>query len=85
MGYAGITTDYDVQASSDDYFAYVSILQTNLATKTCPTKAMISNNPPVINAGADYTILRDCICVKRTGTDATGDVLTYTWEQNDAA
>jgi hypothetical protein len=49
----------DVQASSDDYFAYVSILQiqTNLATKTCPTKAMISNNP-VINAGADYTILR---------------------------
>jgi lipopolysaccharide export system protein LptA len=29
--------------------------------------------------------LRDCICVKRTGTDATGDVLTYTWEQNDAA
>jgi hypothetical protein len=50
--------DYDVQASSDDYFAYVSILQiqTNLATKTCPTKAMISNNPPVINAGADYTI-----------------------------
>jgi hypothetical protein len=58
MGYAGITTDYDVQASSDDYFAYVSILQiqTNLATKTCPTKAMISNNPPVINAGADYTI-----------------------------
>jgi hypothetical protein len=53
-----ITTDYDVQASSDDYFAYVSILQiqTNLATS--PTKAMISNNPPVINAGADYTILR---------------------------
>jgi hypothetical protein len=33
-------------------------IQTNLATKTCPTKAMISNNPPVINAGADYTILR---------------------------
>jgi hypothetical protein len=31
-------------------------IQTNLATKTCPTKAMISNNPPVINAGADYTI-----------------------------
>jgi hypothetical protein len=55
MGYAGITTDYDVQASSDDYFALlVFCIQTNLATKTCPTKAMISNNPPVINA-ADYT------------------------------
>jgi subtilisin-like proprotein convertase family protein len=88
MGYAGITTDYDVQASSDDYFAYVSILQiqTNLATKTCPTKAMISNNPPVINAGADYTIPKGTAFVlKGTGTDATGDVLTYTWEQNDAA
>jgi hypothetical protein len=65
MGYAGITTDYDVQASSDDYFALlVFCIQTNLATKTCPTKAMISNNPPVINAGADYTILGDCIVLK---------------------
>jgi hypothetical protein len=27
MGYAGITSDYDVQAASDDYFAYASILQ----------------------------------------------------------
>jgi hypothetical protein len=44
---------------------------------------MISNNPPVINAGADLLFLRDCICVKRTGTDATGDVLT-TLGSNDA-
>jgi hypothetical protein len=38
MGYAGITTDYDVQASSDDYFAYVSILQiqTTSSMKTSP-------------------------------------------------
>jgi hypothetical protein len=37
-GYAGITTDYDVQASSDDYFAFVSILQIQKSyTKTCPT------------------------------------------------
>jgi hypothetical protein len=79
-GYAGITTDYDVQASSDDYFAYVSILQiqTNLATKTCPTKAMISNNSCNKMLEQITLFLRDCICVKRTGTDATGDVLTYT-------
>jgi hypothetical protein len=53
MGYAGITSDYDVQAASDDYFAYASILQiqTNLATKTCPVSTSISNNPPAINAG----------------------------------
>jgi hypothetical protein len=44
---------------------------------------MISNNPPVINAGADYTILRGLHSVKGTGTDAAGDA-PYTWEQNDA-
>jgi hypothetical protein len=38
---------------------------------------MISNNPPVINAGADFTIPKGTAFVlKRTGTDATGDVLT---------
>jgi hypothetical protein len=43
MGYAGITSDYDVQAASDDYFAYASILQiqTNLATKTCPVSTVL--------------------------------------------
>jgi hypothetical protein len=46
---------------------------------------MISNNPPVINAGADYTIPKGTAFVLKAGTDATGDVLTYTWEQNDAA
>jgi hypothetical protein len=57
MGYAGITSDYDVQASSDDYFAYASILQiqTNSSNKTCPVSTAISNSP-IINAGLDYTI-----------------------------
>ncbi|MEZ7499333.1 M12 family metallo-peptidase [Flavobacterium sp. Arc3] len=88
MGYAGITNDYDVQASSDDYFAYVSILQiqTNLATKTCPVSTAIINNPPIINAGVDYTIPNGtAFILKGTGLDAEGDVVTYTWEQNDAA
>jgi hypothetical protein len=42
----------------DDYFAYASILQiqTNLPT-TCPVStAIVSNNPPIINAGLDYII-----------------------------
>jgi hypothetical protein len=30
MGYAGITSDYDVQAASDDYFAYASIYKFKL-------------------------------------------------------
>jgi hypothetical protein len=49
MGYAGITSDYDVQAASDDYFAYASILQiqTNLDKNVCKYNY---NNPPAINA-----------------------------------
>jgi subtilisin-like proprotein convertase family protein len=89
MGYAGITSDYDVQASSDDYFAYASILQiqTNLATKNCPVNtAIISNSPPIINAGLDYTIPKGtAFILTGTGSDPNGDIITYTWEQNDAA
>jgi hypothetical protein len=44
---------------------------------------MISNNPPV-NAGADYTILGTAFVLK--GQEQMLQViLTYTWEQNDAA
>jgi len=88
MGYAGITTDYDVQNSSDDYFAYASIkqIQDNLNTKTCPVSTPLSNSPPVISAGLDYTIPKGTAFVlKGVGTDINGDVLTYTWEQNDSA
>ena len=88
MGYAGITTDYDVQAYSDDYFAYASIkqIQDNLLTKTCPTSTAITNSPPTINAGLDYTIPKGTpFILKGTGSDPNGDTVTYTWEQNDSA
>ncbi|KUJ61461.1 propanediol utilization protein [Flavobacteriaceae bacterium CRH] len=88
MGYAGIT-DYDVQSNSDDYFAYASILQiqNNLATKSCPaTTTIIDNNPPVISAGADYTIPNStAFILTGTGSDSENDAITYTWEQNDSA
>lgn len=88
MGYAGITTDYDVQNNSDDYFAYASIkqIQDNLNTKTCPISTALTNSPPVIDAGFDYTIPKGTAFVlKGKGADVNGDVLTYTWEQNDSA
>jgi subtilisin-like proprotein convertase family protein len=88
MGYAGITTDYDIQSNSDDYFAYASIkqIQDNLSTKTCPVNTALTNIPPVINAGFDYLIPKGTAFVlKGTGSDSAGDVLSYTWEQNDAA
>ena len=88
MGYAGITTDYDVQSNSDDYFTYASIkqIQDNLLTKSCPASTTITNSPPTINAGLDYTIPKGTpFILKGTGSDSNGDTVTYTWEQNDSA
>ncbi|MEP6806017.1 MAG: reprolysin-like metallopeptidase [Flavobacterium sp.] len=87
MGYAGIT-DYDVQDNSDDYFAFASIfqIQNNLASKTCPVSTAITNNPPTINAGSDYTIpISTPFILTGTGSDPEGRTVTYTWEQNDSA
>ncbi|MEQ6123181.1 reprolysin-like metallopeptidase [Pseudotenacibaculum sp. MALMAid0570] len=87
MGYAGITGSNDVQDHSDPYFHYGSINQilNNLITRTCWTSTPIANNPPVANAGNDYTIPQGTAFVlKGSATDADGgDVLTYTWEQID--
>lgn len=88
MGYAGITTDYDVQSNSDDYFAYASIqqIQDNLSTKSCPTLSFFTNSRPLISAGSDYTIPKGTAFVlKGSGSDIDGNVITYTWEQNDSA
>ncbi|MFM2368369.1 MAG: hypothetical protein RL619_669, partial [Bacteroidota bacterium] len=88
MGYAGITSDYDVKSNSDDYFAYASILQiqTNLSSKTCPVSTAISNSPPVINAGSDWEIPNGtAFKLTGTGSDVNGDTITYCWEQNDSA
>ncbi|MFV8324503.1 reprolysin-like metallopeptidase [Flavobacterium sp. ZS1P14] len=87
MGYAGIT-DYNVQANSDDYFAYASIkqIQDNLSSKTCPTSTAVTNSPPVISAGSDWTIPNGtAFKLAGTGSDINGDTLTYCWEQNDSA
>ncbi|PIF31864.1 putative secreted protein (Por secretion system target) [Flavobacterium sp. 9] len=87
MGYAGIT-DYDVQNNSDDYFAYASILQIqeNLATLNCPVSTPLTNNPPTISAGLDYTIpISTAFVLKGSGSDPDGDTVTYTWEENDSA
>lgn len=86
MGYAGIT-NYNVQDNSDDYFAYTSIwqIQSNLATKSCPTSTAIANNPPAINAGADFTIPVSTPFILSGISSNNSNAVTYTWEQFDSA
>lgn len=87
MSYAGITGANNVQNHADPYFHYVSIDQilTNLISRTCWVGSAITNNPPVADAGSDYTIPKGTAFVlKGTATDAdSGDTLYYTWEQID--
>jgi len=89
MGYAGVTDGYNVQDHSDSYFSYASInqIQSNLARKTCPVSTpIVDNNPPVINAGPDYTIpISTPFILTGTGSDPEGNTITYTWEQYDSA
>jgi Metallo-peptidase family M12B Reprolysin-like len=90
MGYAGIT-DQDVAPHSIANYHQTSIaqIQANLTTKTCPVTVNISatNSTPVVNAGSDYTIpISTPFTLTGSATDANpGDVLTYSWEQNDNA
>ncbi len=86
MGYAGITS-YNVQAHSDDYFTYRSVLQVqnNIQNKPCAVNTTLTNQTPVADAGPDYNIPKGTAFVLRgTATDADGDALVYNWEQNDS-
>ncbi len=88
MAYAGIEGANNVELNSDPYFHYHSIKQIldNLVTKTCQTTEVISNNPPIANAGNDYNIPAGTAYVlKGLATDAdSGDNLSYCWEQTDS-
>ena len=91
MGYAGIGGGgTDIQAHSDDYFHYVSIaqIQTNLGTKTCPisTSLAVTNPKPGVSVTPAYTIpVGTAFKLTGTGTGTAGEILTYSWEQNDDA
>ncbi len=88
MGYAGICAA-NVQSNSDAYFAYVNIRDILLNVKSGPSSSCaqlmsLSNNPPNVNAGADYTIPKSTpFILTATGSDPDGNTLSYTWEQRD--
>jgi subtilisin-like proprotein convertase family protein len=90
MGYAGVVSPstLNIQAHSDDYYSVNSVqqIQSNLASKTCSTNIPISNSPPIINAGLDYTIPKGtAFILKGIGSDPNGDTVSYTWEESDNA
>ena len=90
MGYAGVAdpVSLNIQDNSDPYFTYRSILQiqNNLATKTCPVSTPITNSPPVVNAGLDFSVPSGTAYIlKGSASDVDGDSLTYCWEQNNSA
>ncbi len=88
MGYAGITSQDIAPHSIASYHqASIAQIQANLATKTCPVTSSITNATPVVAAVSNYTIPKSTpFALTGSATDANaGDVLTYSWEQNDNA
>ena len=88
MGYAGITSqDLAPHSIASYHQASIAQIQANLATKTCPVTTVITNSTPVVAAVSNYTIPKSTpFALTGSATDANaGDVLTYSWEQNDNA
>jgi hypothetical protein len=89
MGYAGICAT-NVQNNSDAHFNYVNIrdISANIkpgGTSTCAAQTALTNQPPVANAGTDFSIPKSTAYVlKGSATDPNGlSSLTYNWSQND--
>jgi hypothetical protein len=88
MGYAGITSqDLAPHSIAAYHAATIAQIQTNLASKTCPVTTTITNATPVVAAVSNYTIPKSTpFALTGSATDANaGDVLTYSWEENDNA
>ena len=92
MGYATLCAPRDLANNSVDNFHTRSLQQmlTDIQNEAgdgagrCAIKVNTGNTPPVVNAGADYTIPRDTpFSLTAVGTDANNDAITYSWEEYD--
>ncbi len=92
MSYAGICGGENIQSDADPLFHAGSIAQIDQYTSigegaNCADVRTISNNPslPTADAGDDYVIpIETPFVLNGSGSDADGDVLSYTWDQVDA-
>ena len=88
MSYNGQCGSQNLTGMKDNYF-HISSLEVILAgiasQSSCGTTTSSANALPVVNAGPDFTVPANTpFLLKATATDANGDALTYTWDQNDA-
>jgi hypothetical protein len=88
MAYAGICGNDDLQSHSDPYFSERSIqeIQTYITANATQggTPVTTANHSPVVGAPAPVTIpVQTPFTLTGSATDADGDSLVYTWEQND--
>lgn len=90
MAYAGICGASNVQSNSDDYFHAGSLSEifafiTTDSGNSCGTQTNLTNAPPVVNAGSNYSIpISTPFILTGSATDAnSSDVLTYCWEEMD--
>jgi len=87
MAYAGIC-DPNIQGNSNAQFFAGSITQIRNTINgnggNCAAVTLTNNNPPVADAGSDYTIPKGtAFILTGSATDADNDALTYMWEQYD--
>ncbi|MFY8091309.1 MAG: reprolysin-like metallopeptidase [Chitinophagaceae bacterium] len=91
MAYAGICgAANNLQSNSDPYFHARSqdeIYDFTINSSTgglCPVSSSTGNTPPVVTVPSSFTIpALTPFLLTGSATDANGDALTYSWEQNN--
>lgn len=89
MAYAGICSNTNLAAHSDDYFHTISYTEIDNYTSSgtgasCPVTNSTGNNPPVLDSLGTFTIPANTpFALTGSATDADGDTITYDWEEFD--